>query len=114
MAGYLSKLWRAMRIIASAHPCAGARSFPVMSMAASAPFGNGRGRLPSDRDTQRPRVLMDALAEATGRSRNHLVNEALKRYLDEERWQLAKIEEGINEADAGEFYSTEPDHRLHR
>ena len=50
---------------------------------------------------------LDALAEATGRSRNHLVNEALKRYLDDERWQLAKIEEGLKQADAGEFYTSE-------
>ena len=50
---------------------------------------------------------LDALAEATGRSRNHLVNEALQRYLDDESWQLAKIEEGLRQADAGEFYTTE-------
>lgn len=57
-------------------------------------------------DEERLRQL-DALAEATGRSRNHHVNEALKRYLDEESWQLAKIEEGIRQADAGEFHTTE-------
>jgi len=57
-------------------------------------------------DERRLRQL-DALAEATGRSRNHLVNEALKRYLDEESWQLAKIEEGLRQADAGEFSTTE-------
>lgn len=50
---------------------------------------------------------LDALAEATRRSRNHHVNEALKRYLDEESWQLAKIEEGLRQADAGEFYTTD-------
>jgi RHH-type transcriptional regulator, rel operon repressor / antitoxin RelB len=50
---------------------------------------------------------LDALAEATGRSRNYLVDEALNRYLDEESWQLAKIEEGLRQADAGEFFSTE-------
>ncbi len=57
-------------------------------------------------DEERLRQL-DALAEATGRSRNHHVNAALKRYLDEESWQLAKIEEGIRQADAGEFYTPE-------
>lgn len=50
---------------------------------------------------------LDALAEATGRSRNLLINEALQRYLDDESWQLAKIEEGLRQADAGEFYTTE-------
>jgi RHH-type transcriptional regulator, rel operon repressor / antitoxin RelB len=50
---------------------------------------------------------LDALAEATGRSRDLLINEALQRYLDDENGQLAKIEEGLRQADAGEFYTTE-------
>ncbi|HEV7213788.1 MAG TPA: CopG family transcriptional regulator [Chloroflexota bacterium] len=50
---------------------------------------------------------LDALAQATGCSRNHLVNQALKRYLDEESWQLARIEEGLRQAEAGEFYTHE-------
>ena len=50
---------------------------------------------------------LDALAEATGRSRNRLVNEALLRYIEEESWQLAKIEEGLRQADAGQFSTNE-------
>ena len=57
-------------------------------------------------DAARLRQL-DALAEATGRSRNHIVNEALVRYIEEESWQLAKIEEGLRQADAGEFSTNE-------
>ncbi len=43
----------------------------------------------------------DQLAAATGRSRNYLMNEALARYAAEEQWQIAQIEEGIQDADAG-------------
>jgi len=50
---------------------------------------------------------LDALAEAMGRDRDYHVDEALRRYLDEELPQLAKIEEGIRQADAGEFYTTD-------
>ena len=57
-------------------------------------------------DAARLRQL-DALAEATGRSRNHIVNEALTRYIEEESWQLAKIEEGLRQADADEFSTNE-------
>ncbi len=47
---------------------------------------------------------LDALAEATGRSRSLLIAEAIDRYLTEESWQIAKIQEGIADADAGRVY----------
>ncbi len=50
---------------------------------------------------------LDALAEATGRDRDCHVDEALRRYLAEEIRHTAKIEEGIRQADAGEFYTAE-------
>jgi RHH-type rel operon transcriptional repressor/antitoxin RelB len=46
---------------------------------------------------------LDALARATGRNRNALVQEALRRFIDVQRWQIAEIEAGIREADAGIF-----------
>ncbi len=46
------------------------------------------------------KVQLDALAAATGRSRNHHVAEAVRRYLAEESWQVAKIRQGLAEADA--------------
>jgi RHH-type transcriptional regulator, rel operon repressor / antitoxin RelB len=45
---------------------------------------------------------LDKLAEATGRSRADLAEEALAEYLDVQRWQIAGIEQAIREADAGE------------
>ena len=53
-----------------------------------------------------PRVMkdeLDALARSTGRNRNALVQEALRRFIDVQRWQIAEIEAGIREADAGIF-----------
>ncbi len=44
---------------------------------------------------------LDALAKATGRSRNFLVGEAIARYLEDEAWQIGKIMQGLKEADEG-------------
>ena len=46
------------------------------------------------------KAQLDDLAAATGRSRNHHVAEAVRRYLAEESWQVAKIRQGLAEADA--------------
>lgn len=50
---------------------------------------------------------LDALAKSTGRNRNALVQEALRRFIELQRWQIAEIEAGIREADAGIFASDE-------
>lgn len=44
-----------------------------------------------------------ALAEATGRSGQVLLLEAVHRYFDLEAWQVAQIHTAIAEADAGHF-----------
>jgi len=49
----------------------------------------------------------EALAQATGRQQEDLLAEALTRYLDEELRDLAEIEEGLREADAGLFVPDE-------
>ena len=46
---------------------------------------------------------LDKLAKATARSRSWLVAEAVRRYVEEESWQIAAIEEGVRQADAGNF-----------
>ncbi len=46
-------------------------------------------------------TALDQLAEATGRSRNYHLNAALKAYLAEQEWQIARIREGLADADAG-------------
>ncbi|MGH2411853.1 MAG: CopG family ribbon-helix-helix protein, partial [Chloroflexota bacterium] len=51
------------------------------------------------------KAALDQLAKATGRTRNTLVQEALRRFIEQQRWQIGEIEAGIREADAGIFVS---------
>ena len=53
-----------------------------------------------DEETQ---SRLDQLAKATDRSRAWLVADAIRRYVEEEGWQVAAIEEGVRQADAGDF-----------
>lgn len=46
---------------------------------------------------------LDHLASALDRSRNYLVNQALKEYLEQHAWQIEKIGQGIAAADRGEL-----------
>ena len=57
-----------------------------------------------------PRKLRDRLerlAEATARTRSWLAVDAIETYLDLQEWQVAEIEAGLREADAGDFASDE-------
>ncbi len=45
---------------------------------------------------------LDRLAGALDRSRNYLVNQALKAFLDQQAWQIEEIEAGLAELDRGE------------
>ena len=45
----------------------------------------------------------NAMAEATGRTRSYLINQAMEEYIAREAWQVAEIRKGLEEADAGEF-----------
>ena len=42
---------------------------------------------------------IEALAKATGRAKNYLLMEAISRYVEEEAWQLAAIEKGIQSSE---------------
>ena len=53
-----------------------------------------------DEETQ---SRLDQLAKATDRSRSWPVADAIRRYVEEEGWQVAAIEEGVRQADAGDF-----------
>ena len=53
-----------------------------------------------DEETQ---SRLDQLAKATDRSRSWLVADAIRLYVEEEGWQVAAIEEGVRQADAGDF-----------
>ncbi len=46
---------------------------------------------------------IDAIARAQNRSRSFVVNQALDRYLAEERAWIAKVNEGLAAAEAGDF-----------
>lgn len=50
---------------------------------------------------------MDALAEATGRTRSWIAAEAIRQYVVNESWQVEEIKQALVEADAGEFVSDE-------
>jgi predicted transcriptional regulator len=43
---------------------------------------------------------IDALAKSLGRSRNDILNEAITRYVEEESWLIAELQDAIIEADA--------------
>lgn len=49
------------------------------------------------------KAQMAELARATGRSTNFLFNEAVREYLEKERWQIADIEQGLRELEAGDI-----------
>lgn len=48
-------------------------------------------------------LQLGALAQATGRTKSWLANQAIQDYLAREAWQVAEIEAALNEADAGDF-----------
>ena len=53
-------------------------------------------RLESDRVS-----ALDALADSMDRDRTYILGEAVRAYLELQKWQLEQIEAGIVEADAG-------------
>jgi RHH-type transcriptional regulator, rel operon repressor / antitoxin RelB len=53
------------------------------------------------------KAQMIQLAQATGRSTNFLFNEAVREYLKRERWQIADIEQGLRELEAGDIATPE-------
>jgi len=44
---------------------------------------------------------IDALAAAMDRSRNYIINQALRQYLEANAWQVQRIEEGLAAAREG-------------
>ena len=48
---------------------------------------------------------IEELAKATARTKSFLAIDALTNYVQSESWQIRDIQEGIQEADAGEFVS---------
>ena len=49
---------------------------------------------------------LDALAEATQRSKSFLAAEAIRSYVENNEWQIGEIQAALKEADAGDFAAT--------
>ena len=49
------------------------------------------------------RKRLDRLSKATDRSRASLAAEAVRQFVELNEWQIAAIEEGVREADRGQF-----------
>ena len=49
-----------------------------------------------------------SLAEATtGHTRSFLINQAMREFVERESWQVAAIQKAVQEADAGDFATSE-------
>ena len=70
--------------------------------------------MPDGTLTLRPDLMagLDELAASTGRARDELAEEAVAKYLDYERWAMARIREGVRQADAGELASEDEVERV--
>ena len=51
------------------------------------------------------KAALDALASAMDRDRSYIIHEAVDAYLETQRWQIAHIKQGLQEADEGKFVS---------
>ncbi len=51
---------------------------------------------------RRTSARLARLAKSTEKTRVRLATEAIEKYLDDNAWQVAAIEEGVRAADAGE------------
>lgn len=48
-----------------------------------------------------------SLAEATGHTRSFLINQAMREFVEREFWQVAAIQKAVQEADAGDFATSD-------
>lgn len=53
------------------------------------------------------RAALDAIAAGLDRDRSYILNEAISLYLALHQWQLAEIHQGIAEAEAEDFATTD-------
>jgi predicted transcriptional regulator len=59
-------------------------------------------RLPAELAEQ-----LGVLAEATGRTKSYIAVQAIQDFVAREAWQVAEIQKGLAEADAGDFATDE-------
>jgi predicted transcriptional regulator len=60
------------------------------------------------------RAELDAPGKVLDRDRSWLINRAIDAYLELQRWQIEQIEEGVRQAEAGDFASDEEVSRVLR
>ncbi|BAZ28084.1 hypothetical protein NIES4074_05150 [Cylindrospermum sp. NIES-4074] len=53
------------------------------------------------------KAALDKIAAGMKRDRSYILNEAIAAYLEMYQWQIAEIQKGITEADAGDFATDE-------
>ena len=53
------------------------------------------------------RAELDAVAKALDRDRSYVLSEAVDAYLAVHRWHVTHVQEGLRQADAGQFASEE-------
>ena len=53
------------------------------------------------------RAALDAIARGQERNLSYILNEAISLYLEVHQWQIQEINQGIREADVGDFASEE-------
>lgn len=66
----------------------------------SEPIATMTVRIPQD-----VKARLEELSRTTSRSESWLAADAISAYVDMQEWQIAEIQKGIKEADAGEFAS---------
>lgn len=55
---------------------------------------------------------LEELAKATGRSKAYLAQDAIKKYLEIEAWQIRAIQEGLKDVEAGRVVPEEEVKRM--
>ena len=53
------------------------------------------------------RVILDNIASGLDRDRTYVLNQAIDLYLEVYQWQIAEIEAGVAEANAGDYATDE-------
>jgi predicted transcriptional regulator len=56
---------------------------------------------------EKTKEKLEQLSKATERSKSFLISEAIREYIIEQAWQIDAIKEGIDQADAKKFASTD-------
>jgi predicted transcriptional regulator len=64
-------------------------------------------------DSSKIRAL-DEISKVMDRDRTYIINQAIDSYLDFYNWQIAKINEGISQIEAGETVSEEDMDKIYK